>query len=170
MIDIEHAAEIHEHLLDAAFAIDEARAAIVALGKDDRGEFTAPLETVVTALHSELLRAIYDRFPDLIPFEEFPQISSALRWDQVRIPPSVSEADIDSVLYSVMRWEWRKMALVVGMAFGRCKELGLPINDEALAARIQVLVESKRLEAQGDLRRWRHSEVRLKGRSAGPRQ
>jgi hypothetical protein len=61
-----------------------------------------------------------------------------------------------------MQWQWRKMALVVAMAYGRCKELGLPISDEALAARIQVLVESDRLEAQGDLRRWRHSEVRLK--------
>ncbi len=162
MMDQEQAAEIHEYLLDAAYAIDEARAAILALGKDDRGEFAAPLETVVTALHSELLHTIYERFPELIPFEEFPAITSALRWDQVRIPPSVSEADIDSVLFSVMRWQWRKMALVVGMAFGRCKELGLPISDEVLAARIQVLVKSNRLEAQGDLRKWRHSEVRLK--------
>ncbi|WP_024511215.1 DUF3658 domain-containing protein [Bradyrhizobium sp. ARR65] len=162
-MDREQAAEIHEYLLDAAYAIDEARAAILALDEHDRGEFTAPLETVVTALHSELLRGIYDRFPDLIPFREFPAITSALRWDQVRIPPSVSEADIDSILFSVMEWQWRKMALVVGMAYGRCKELGLPFSDEALAARIQVLVKSGRLEAQGDLRRWRHSEVRLKG-------
>lgn len=163
MMNRDQAAEIHEHLLDAAFAIDEVRAAIQALGKDDRRDLAAPLETVVTALHSELLRAIYDRFPDLIPFQEFPAITSALRWDQVRIPPSVSEADIDAVLFSVMGWQWRKMALVVGMAFGRCKELGLPISDEALAARIQVLVDADRLEAQGDLRKWRHSEVRLKG-------
>ena len=162
-MDREQADEIHQHLLDAAFSIDEARAAILALGEDERKELGAPLETVVTALHSELLNAIYDRFPELIPFAEFPAITSTLRWDQVRIPPSVSEAEIDSVLFSVMRWQWRKMALVVGMAFGRCKELGLPINDEALAARIQVLVESDRLDAQGDLRKWRHSEVRLKG-------
>ena len=161
-MDPERAAEIHEHLLDAAFSIDEARAAILALGERDREEIAGSLEKIVTVLHSELLNAIYDRFPELIPFQEFPAITSALRWDQVRIPSSVSEADIDSVLFSVMQWHWRKMALVVGMAFGRCKELGLPISDEALAARIQVLVERGRLEAQGDLRRWRHSEVRLK--------
>jgi hypothetical protein len=162
-MDREQAAEIHEHLLDAAFSIDEARAAILALGKDEGGDLAASLETVITALHSELLNTIYDRFPELIPFEEFPAITSALRWDQVRIPPLVSEADIDSVLFSVMRWEWRKVALVVAMASGRCKELGLPIGDAALAARIQVLAETGRIEAEGDLRKWRHSEVRLKG-------
>jgi hypothetical protein len=50
----------------------------------------------------------------------------------------------------------------VGDAVERCCELALPIHAEALAARIQVLVVSGRLEGQGDLRKWRHSEVRAK--------
>ena len=41
--------------------------------------------------------------------------------------------------------------------------LGLAISDEALAARIQVLTDSGRIEGVGDLRKWRFSEVRLKG-------
>ncbi|HLG83280.1 MAG TPA: hypothetical protein VKY22_19875 [Bradyrhizobium sp.] len=38
----------------------------------------------------------------------------------------------------------------------------LTIGKEELAARIQALVESDRLEGNGDLRMWRFSEVRLK--------
>jgi len=38
----------------------------------------------------------------------------------------------------------------------------LPISDEAIAARLQILADSDRIEGFGDLRKWRHSEVRLK--------
>jgi hypothetical protein len=31
------------------------------------------------------------------------------------------------------------------------------------AARILALADAGRIESQGDLRKWRHSEVRLKG-------
>ena len=43
------------------------------------------------------------------------------------------------------------------------------ITDEMFAARVQVLVDAGRLESQGDLRKWRHSEVRLNAEIAGLR-
>ncbi len=61
-----------------------------------------------------------------------------------------------------MRPHWRKVAMVVGQALDRCKEIGIPISDEVLAARLQVLAEAGRIEDIGDLRMWRFSEVRLK--------
>jgi hypothetical protein len=93
---------------------------------------------------------------------EIPTISSELRWDQVRLPPSVSEKDIDAIIFLVMKPRWRKVAAVVGDALGRCRQLGLEISDEALAARLQALAEAGRIEGIGDLRKWRFSEVRLK--------
>jgi hypothetical protein len=93
---------------------------------------------------------------------EIPEINSELRWDQVSLPPAVSETDLDGLILSVMSPYWQKMAMALGTAVGRCRELGWPISKEALAARIHVLVESDRLEGAGDLRIWRHSEVRLK--------
>jgi hypothetical protein len=161
-MDEEQADEIQEHLLDAAFALDEARAAIAALGNDDQKELAASLDRVETALRSELLQPIYMQFPDLRPFNEFPQISSALPWNRVRLPPSISEADIDAILPSVMTRRSQKVAVVVGRAIGRCQELGLPISPEVLGVRIHALVEADRVEGEGDTRRWRHSEVRLK--------
>ena len=94
--------------------------------------------------------------------EEIPAISSSLRWAEVSLPEPISEAEIDSIVFSTLTPGWQKMALVVGLAYERCKQFGLPISDEALAARIQVLVDSNRVEGQGDLRKWRFSEVRLK--------
>jgi hypothetical protein len=48
------------------------------------------------------------------------------------------------------------------MAYKRCEELGWPIDDEALGARIEVLADTDRIEYQGYLRYWGNSEVRLK--------
>ena len=161
----DQAEQIQRHLLDADSAMDRARRAISGLGKEDRVRFDGLLADVVAALQSDVLGPLYDQYPDLEPPDEEteePFINSELRWDQVRLPTSISEADIDAVLFSVMKPRWRKVAMVVGTALGRCRELGLQISDEALAARIQVLAESKRIEDIGDLRKWRFSEVRLR--------
>jgi len=159
-MDQSQAAEIHEYLLDAAYSFEEARAAIAALGEADQEGLAAPLERLETALHSELLRTMYDRFPGLDAPEEFPTIFSTLRWHQIRLPPTVSEADLDSLILSVMTQRFQKVAMILGKTHTQCRELA--ISAEAVAARIQVLAEDGPLESQGDLRKWRHSEVRLK--------
>ena len=161
----EQAAEIQRHLLDADSAMDRARRAIAGLGKEDRVRFDDLLAEVKADLQSEVLASIYDQHPDLKPpaeWREEPCITSELRWDQVHLPSPISEADIDAILLSVMKPRWRKVAMVVVTALGRCRELGLQVSDEALAARLQVLAESGRIEDVGDLRKWRFSEVRLK--------
>ena len=150
--------------------MDRARKAIAGLGEEDRARLGSPLAGIVAALQSEVLATIYQLHPDLEPQadeEEEPFISSELRWDQVRLPKSVSVAAIDAAIFSVMQPHWRKVAVVLVKAMQRCEQLGLrlglAISDEALAARIQVLTFSGRIAGVGDLRKWRFSEVRLKG-------
>lgn len=156
----EQAEDILEYLLEAAFELDEAKAAANVFADQDKD--AAALSALIIKLNSELLQAIYARFRDLIPFEEFPEINSSLRWDQVQLPPSVSEAQVDQIILSVIAPQWHKMARIIWDAVKRSEELALEVRDEAFAARIQVLVEAGRLESQGDLRKWRHSEVRKK--------
>jgi hypothetical protein len=36
------------------------------------------------------------------------------------------------------------------------------LHGRLIGARIRMLAETNRLESNGDLRKWRHSEVRLK--------
>jgi hypothetical protein len=51
--------------------------------------------------------------------------------------------------------------MVISKALKRCETLALPVDAEVLGVRIQALAEADRLEGEGDLRKWRHSEVRL---------
>jgi hypothetical protein len=164
-MDREQALRIQKHLIDADVALDHARMAIAGLGKEERLALDGLLREVVEALHADLLAPIYDQYPDLEPpplDEEIPTISSRLTWDQVRLPPPVTEADLDGILFSLLKPRWQKTAMVVILAMQRCQERALPIGDEEIAARLQVLADSHRIEGIGDLRYWRHSEVRLK--------
>jgi Protein of unknown function len=162
MMTRDQAEEIQRHLLDAADAINRADQIIINLDAEDRKRLAGPLGATVDALHFELLKAVYDEYPELRPPGETPVISSSLRWEDVSLPPSVSEADLDAVIFAQLRPLSRKMALVIGNVVSRCNELGLPVSDEIIGARLTALAEADRIEGLGDLRKWRHSEVRLK--------
>jgi len=164
-MDLRQATEIAKHLHDAADAIDRASAVILALEQQDRATLADPLGDIVSALHFELLRAVYDRYPELRPpADEEPVIDSTRRWEDVVLPASVSEAELDQLILSALEPNWRKTARVVGDLVLRCKVLAWPVDAEMLAARVQALAEAGRIESAGDLRAWRHSEVRLTGR------
>ena len=78
------------------------------------------------------------------------------------LPKSVSEADLDTIIFSILTSRRQKAAMVIGKAMTHCEEHNLPINDEIFGARIEVLAESGRIQGFGDLRLWGHSEVKLK--------
>jgi hypothetical protein len=161
----ERAVRINEHLLDAYDAMDLARMAIAGLGKEERLKFDASLQSVVAALQQKLLAPIYEQYPDLEPpavDEEIPTIISRVNWSQVRLPPAVTEADLDGIIFSILTPRWQKTALAVILMARRCEELALPVSGEVIAARLRALADSDRIEGIGDLRKWRHSEVRLK--------
>ena len=71
-----------------------------------------------------------------------------------------SESDIDEALMASVQGHWRKGARVLVLA---ADKLGWDSDDDfnRLARRVEVLTADRQLEAQGDLSRWRHSEVRL---------
>ena len=74
----------------------------------------------------------------------------------------VTDRQIDDAILAVVEPTWRKVAMIVGKA---AKKLGPDFPDDdssyqVVARRIQVLAQDGRLIAQGDLSRWRYSEVR----------
>jgi len=161
-MDREKATEIHQMLLDVVEAYNRAEFAVWDLERDDRVAFATALGAVSEALHWELLPVIYKQYPDLRPPDKAPFIVSTLRWEQVRLPPSVSEADLDGIIFSLLKTRSQKTAAVILRTEQRCEELGLPIGAEEIAARLLLLRQSDRIEAFGDLRKWYHSEIRLK--------
>jgi len=161
-MDRTKAVEIQRHLMDAAEAIGGASDIIHSLDKDERSALARPLAEICSALHFELLQAIYQQYPDLRPpTREIPVINTVRRWEEIVLPESISESDLDTIIFSTLGMQWRKTAMVIGKALERCQQLELPVSAETVAARILALAEAERIASQGDVRIWRFSEVRL---------
>ena len=161
-MDRTQAAGIEKHMRKAANAIDRASQIISAFDADDREMLAAPLEKIVLALHFELLRAVYLRYPDLRPPAAGRSIKNTVRrWEEVVLPETVSETDLDRTIFAALSSRWQKTAMVISKALKECETLALPVDAEVVGVRIRALAEAGRLEGEGDLRKWRFSEVRL---------
>jgi len=162
-MDRTKAVEIQRHLLDAADAIDRVSGIVSSLDEDDRAALSAPIAKIASTIHFELLHeAVYAHYPDLrSEVDERSAINTVRRWEEIILPESVSETDIDSIIFSALSVRWQKTAMVVGRALTECQKVLLPVSAEMLGARIRALAEADRLESQGDLRKWRFSEIRL---------
>jgi hypothetical protein len=80
-----------------------------------------------------------------------------------RLGVSMNTSEIDNAILSVSESSWRKVAMIIAKAV-RVEGIGVADDEaghEIIASRIEALVLSGRLTAQGDLKRWRYSEVRL---------
>src|SRR5712691_10868318 len=116
-MDRTQAAEIQRHMLDAADAINRASQIIFVLDEEDRKMLAAPLGEIVSALHFELLQAVYLRYPDLRPpAADRYMIDTVRRWEEIALPGSVSETDLDSMIFSALSLRWQKTAMVIGKA------------------------------------------------------
>ncbi|UGY18544.1 DUF3658 domain-containing protein [Bradyrhizobium septentrionale] len=160
-MDRERAAELKKRLRNVGRALDRA---VIATKGIDKVECDALLEhlTKACAIVYGKLFDIYDQHPELKPRPKPPRISSTLTWDEVSLSRSVSVTELDRIIFSVMERQWRKMMMIVGQAFVECTDIGLAINSETIAARIQALASAGHFESQGDLRYWGNSMIRLK--------
>jgi hypothetical protein len=156
------ATEVERHLLVIDDALRKASAAIFKLDKEDRQPFVEPLGDLGSCLHFRMLELVYAYYPELRRSREIPTISSDQRWQNVTLSEPVSEANLDRIIFSMLTSRLQKTAMVIAKAMAHCTERALPMEAEILGARIQALAESSHIESTGDLRQWRHSEVRLK--------
>lgn len=69
----------------------------------------------------------------------------------------MSDDAVDALLLSQVSGSWQKVAMVIG----RVLQVDSGMDENKLGERIAALVESGRLEGEGDIRKWRHSEIRL---------
>jgi hypothetical protein len=96
------------------------------------------------------------------PEVEDDRICSTLTWKDVVLPLSVSEADLDALIFAETDKRWLKVARIVGNVFQTLEARCIRLPMDIIAARSAKLVETGRLEKQGNLTMWRHSEVRLR--------
>jgi hypothetical protein len=72
-----------------------------------------------------------------------------------------SEGYVDRLILSFAQVQWRKVAMIIAKVVDASGRPGDDAEFHDVAERVRALVEDGRLEAQGDLSKWRHSEVRL---------
>jgi hypothetical protein len=70
--------------------------------------------------------------------------------------------DLDVLILSLATDQWQKVAMMMGRVLQTHTESNM--SADAIAARIEALVQAGRLQGQGDLSSWRHSEVRAVGK------
>jgi uncharacterized protein DUF3658 len=159
-MDRKQAAEIKRHLLNAGRALNRADFALYNLGKAEREPFADMMLDLYHTLHFKVLPALYAQHPELEPPDP-PRITSKLRWQDVSLPHPISAAYLDALIFAELRPTFLKMARIVGKVCLRCEEQMNPVDAEIIAARVIALAEAGRIEGAGDLRMWRHSEVKL---------
>jgi hypothetical protein len=79
--------------------------------------------------------------------------------------PSISQADLDQMIFSFVKTQWRKTALIIAEVLHQGDERQKIIAPQRIANRIISLCDAGALESQGLLSNWRHSEVRLPAKS-----
>jgi hypothetical protein len=161
-MDKKQAKKIQRQLLALEGAVHKARAATFELDKEERQIFSKPLFDLEYRMHFEMLELIYTQHPELRPPPVPPTICSDLRWKDVKLPKSVSVADLDAIIFSILTSRRQKTARVIGTAVTHCEEHNLPVGAKIFGARIEALGKLGRIEHFGDLRLWGHSEVKLK--------
>jgi hypothetical protein len=75
----------------------------------------------------------------------------------------ISQHEIDQLLLSFCNTQWQKVAKVIGNVLQVFEKRQIRCNAVlavTIDARMAILVRNGKLEAQGNIRKWRYSEVR----------
>lgn len=162
---------IDEKLRIAAESLDLAASEIRDLPLDPVRKYIRNIGEALGEIF-EIQHQIYEQRPDLRPEildEEPPEPDPDLDDAQKSIVAKLSQHElneIDRLLLSCAADNWRKVAMLVGLAMSddQLSEKGIP--DIFFSQRIRKLIEAGHLESDGNLQYMRYSEVRLPGEKA----
>lgn len=78
-------------------------------------------------------------------------------------PPAAApeNPELDAVILSCGTPQWCKVAMLIARATDAARAKSIDAPAQMIAGRIYALVAQQRLQSQGNVRRWRASEVRL---------
>ena len=68
---------------------------------------------------------------------------------------------LDAVILAAATAEWCKVAMLIARATDAARIAAIAAPAQVIANRIYALVGDRRLEVQGNVRRWRAGEVRV---------
>ena len=68
--------------------------------------------------------------------------------------------DLDRLILSCAKPEWQRVTMLIAATVDATKAQSIDTTAQTIAGRIYALTEAKELEAKGNIRRWRTSEIR----------
>jgi hypothetical protein len=74
-----------------------------------------------------------------------------------------SDERMHQFVLAASRPRWLKVARIIAEVLKECERKDLETSEDAIAWAIRALIANGKLEAQGDITKWRFSEVRLGG-------
>jgi hypothetical protein len=80
--------------------------------------------------------------------------------DPTPAAPGLCDDILDMLVIEAADAEWRKVAVFIAKVVDAAKARGIDTSGQTVARRIYALVETGRLAARGNVRRWRSGEVR----------
>ena len=112
---------------------------------------------VPTNIEDEMKRSYLDYSMSVIVGRALPDVRDGLKPVHRRILYGMHEMGLH------YNRSTRKCARIVGDVSEHYRSLGVSLDPAIAAARLMAMVDSGLVESAGDLRKWRFSEVRLKG-------
>lgn len=76
-------------------------------------------------------------------------------------PATAPDERLDSVILACATGEWMKVAILIARTTNAARAAALDAPAQIIAARIYALVDERRLQVKGNVRRWRAGEVRV---------
>ncbi len=74
---------------------------------------------------------------------------------------SESDNNLDEMILSVASKEWQKTTMIISSVFEKPDFDKEKYSAQNVAERLYILVNNRKLESEGNMRRWRESNVRL---------
>ena len=164
-MDQEIARDIVAACEQASTALTAAEEAISRMPEgDERSQHLRALASLLASLFGELRAPAVRQYPDLDKAEPLGDPDTLLDASEQESVSRLTQPDlelIDETLLANSAASWRKVARVVGTAMNTLHKQFPGVPDGFYAQRVAALVQSGRLQAQGNLEYMRFSEVRL---------
>lgn len=134
--------------------------------EEERRSLVLALSEVMAEILGSIRAPAVRQYPELEPPETLGQEDTDLSENDLSLISKLKAVDlelIDKTLLSECVSTWRKVARVVGTAMNSLQDQLPEIPDGYYAQRVALLVQTGKLESQGNLGHMRFSEVRLPG-------
>jgi Protein of unknown function len=80
------------------------------------------------------------------------------------LPPAPLDG-LDAVILDCAQTSWQKVTMLIAATVDATKAKDVDVTAQTIAGHIYALTEAGQLEAKGNIRRWRTSEIRRRAAS-----